>query len=122
MDISQATQALIEKEGLEAPRITLAAIEAEVAGETYFTAAEGVIGAHKTHGGEYQGTAPHHERLGLVTICVLVLRNGTPLVGYSCPVSAENFKEGVGRQAARHKALAKVGDLLAFRLLDAQAT
>ena len=45
----------------DAPRVTLDAIEAEIAGETYFTAAEGVLGAYKAHGDVYQGTRPHDE-------------------------------------------------------------
>lgn len=102
----------------DAPRVTLDAIEAEIAGETYFTAAEGVLGAYKEHGDVYQGTRPHDESLDLLTICVLVLKNGFTVVGKSACASPENFNQETGRRIARENAVDQVWPLLGFRLRD----
>ena len=103
----------------DAPRVTLDAIEAEIAGETYFTAAEGTIGAARNHAGVYQGDGNlHHDSLGCLTFCVLVLRNGFTVTGESACVSLANFDEALGRKIARQNAVAKIWPLLGFRLRD----
>lgn len=108
----------IQVKGLTAPRVTLSDIESEIIAETYFTAAEGGIGAKHTHG-SYQGTgAIHHDSLGLLTICVLVLRNGFTVTGESACASPENFDAEIGRKVARQNAINKVWPLLGFRLRD----
>lgn len=54
----------------------------KIISETYFTAAEGGIGARITHDGVYQGEGDiHHEYLGKITFCVLITDNGKILVG-----------------------------------------
>lgn len=121
MDISNETQAAIAEKQLTAPRITLAAIEAEVRSEWYINGASGAM-AYEGLPFAQQPPVPAGHRLELLTLCVLVLKNGMPVIGYSCPISRENYNEDIGRQAARNKALSQVGDLLAFRILDQQAS
>lgn len=54
----------------------------EVISETYFTAAEGGIGARITHDGVYQGDGDiHHDDLGKLTFCVLITDKGKILTG-----------------------------------------
>lgn len=109
----------IQAKGLTAPRVTPADIEAEVIAETYFTAAEGGLGAYKMHDDVYQGTGKiHHDALGLLTFCVLVLRNGFTVTGESACASPENFDAELGRKIARRNAEAKIWPLLGFRLRD----
>jgi len=101
-------------------RVTVADLEAEVASEHYFTALDGVLGA------VYEGTAADSNRddaelpatLGLLTFCVLVLRNGIKVSGESACVSAANFDAEIGRQLARANAIGKMWPLLGFRLAD----
>lgn len=108
----------IEAKGLTAPRVTPADIEAEIIAETYFTAAEGSSGALAAHGA-WQGTGEvHHDALGLLTFCALVLRNGFTVTGESACASPENFDAELGRKIARQNAVGKVWPLLGFRLRD----
>lgn len=101
--------------GLNAPRVTPADIEAEIAAEHYFRADQGVKGA-RLDDGRPLGTV--HKPLYLLTFCVLVLRNGFTVTGESACVSPENFDAAIGRRVAREKAIEKVWPLLGFRLRD----
>lgn len=107
----------IQAKGLTAPRVTPADIEVNIVAETYFTAAEGGIGARITHDGVYQGQGEiHHDSLGLLTFCVLVLKNGFTVTGESACASPENFDAEIGRKIARQNALAKVWPLMGYEL------
>lgn len=92
-----------------APRITPADIEANITSEHYFTARDGCEGA--CGGG---GTYP--VGLGLLTFCVLVLRNGYTVTGESACASPENFNAEIGRRVARENAVAKVWPLMGYAL------
>lgn len=115
MNDTQIEQEILAK-GLTAPRVTPTDIEAEIASEHYFTAAEGVIGAERA--GKVQPTNGPTESLGLLTFCVLVLRNGFTVTGESACASPKNFDAELGRKIARQNAVAKVWPLLGFRLRD----
>lgn len=119
----------IQGKGLTAPRVTPADIEAEIASEHCFTAAEGVIGAFAAGGMEKSGgdflvmaeaASPDllHQNLGLLTFCVLRLRNGFTVTGESACASPENFDAEIGRKIARQNAVAKIWPLLGFRFRD----
>ena len=108
------TQASIENDiraaGADvAPRVTPADVEANIASEHYFTARDGCEGA--SGGG---GTYP--AALGLLTFCVLVLRNGFTVTGESACASPENFNAEIGRKIARQNAVAKVWPLMGYEL------
>ena len=113
-----AIEAEIHAKGKTAPRITPADIEANIASEHYFTAADGVIGqqAIKTieDAWDIEAPAPLH----LLTFCVLVLRNGFTVTGESACASPENFNAEIGRRIARENAVQKIWPLLGFRLRD----
>lgn len=107
MDIEQE----IQNKGLTAPRITPADIEAAIASEHYFTAAEGVSGSrYVIH------DANERSPLSLLTFCVLVLRNGFTVTGESACASPENFDAEIGRRIARQNAINKVWPLLGYEL------
>jgi len=115
MSIEQEMQA----KGLTAPRITMADINAAIASESYFTAADGVRGASIGKPGE--GLLPEyvtHEGapLSLLTFCVLTLRNGFTVSGESACASPENFSAEIGRHVARANAIEKVWPLLGYEL------
>lgn len=100
----------IQAKGLTAPRITPADIEANIASEHYFTAADGVYGAGK-------GVAKERPScLSLLTFCVLVLRNGFTVTGESACASPENFDAEIGRKIARDNAINKVWPLMGYEL------
>tara|TARA_R110001592_G_scaffold111372_6_gene308476 strand:- start:4137 stop:4511 length:375 start_codon:yes stop_codon:yes gene_type:complete len=116
-------EAAIEKEiqdkGLNAPRLTPALIDSVIVGEYFFTAEEGVQNAFGKQDELTRLTGAHAE-LGLLTFCVLVLKNGFTVTGESACASAENFNEEIGRKIARDNARNKIwlleGYLLRQRL------
>ena len=94
----------IQANGLTAPRVTPAAIEDNIACEYSFNAADVLR------------DCPTHESLGLLTFCVLVLRNGFTVTGESACASPQNFDADIGRQIARQKAVQKIWPLMGYEL------
>lgn len=107
----------IQVKGLTAPRVAPADIEANIASEHYFTAADGVVGA-----GNNQPTNGPTDALGLLTFCVLVLRNGFTVTGESACASPENFDAELGRKIARQNAVSKMWPLMGYALKEKLST
>lgn len=104
-----------------APRVTPADLENEIASTWYFTAREGVLGWLGEDGvppTEYERANTAPAPLGLLTFCVLVLRNGFTVTGESACASPENFDADLGRKIARQHAIEKIWPLLGYRLRD----
>jgi hypothetical protein len=100
----------IEGKGLTAPRVTMADIDAAIASEHYFTAADGIYGA---------GNGVARERPAVtsrLTFCVIVLKNGYIVTGESACVSPKNFDAELGRKIAKQNALDKCWPLFGFHL------
>lgn len=116
--IGQDIEQEIQTKGLTAPRVTPADIEAEIAGEHYFTAADGVRGDDWDKYLNSPACLDDGSPLNLLTFCVLVLRNGFTVTGESACASPENFDAEIGRKIARQNAVAKIWPLLGFRLRD----
>lgn len=116
-DSDSAIESEIQAKGLTAPRVTPADLQANIASEHYFTAGDGVIGV---------GASDYPDSLGLLTFCVLVLRNGFTVTGESACASAANFDAELGRKIARENAVNKVWPLMGYalkqKLHDAVAT
>lgn len=111
----QTIESEIRDKGLTAPRVTPADIEANIVSEHYFTAEDGVHGESGTDGDcDWILDAP--SSLGLLTFCVLVLRNGFTVTGESACASPENFDAEIGRKIARQNAVSKVWPLLGYEL------
>lgn len=103
----------IVAKGLTAPRVTMADIEANIASEEYFTAAEGLSGSrYVIHNPNETGP------LSLLTFCVLVLRNGFTVTGESACASPENFDAEIGRKIARANAVNKIWPLMGYALKE----
>lgn len=101
----------IQAKGLTAPRITPVDIEANIYQETYFTAEDGVRGSSGEIGVQHVPIS-----LGLLTFCVLVLRNGFTVTGESACASPENFDAELGRKIARQNAVNKIWPLMGYEL------
>lgn len=100
----------VQAKGLTAPRVTMEDIEENIAFEHYFTALEGVAGPYGYAGDDA-------EALSLVTFCVLVLRNGTKVVGVNYgPVSTELFNESDAKRYARENAIEQIWPLMGYWL------
>lgn len=113
----------IQAKANNGPRVTPAALQAEIVSEHYFTAFDGVAGAAYNEASPDGVLRPFsftaQGALGLLTFCVLVLRNGAKVVGvnYGAIDPAQHSAER-GRQEARSQAEDKVYELLGFRLRD----
>lgn len=104
----------IQAKGLTAPRVTPDDIEANIASEYYFTAADGYCWAD----GQRHEHSVYPRALGLLTFCVLVLRNGFTVTGESACASPENFDAELGRKIARQNAISKVWPLMGYALKE----
>ena len=112
-DIEQEIQA----KGKTAPRITPNDVEANISSEHYFTAAEGVAGEASMRSNiVVVGETRPPASLGLLTFCVLVLRNGFTVTGESACASPENFDAEIGRKIARQNAVQKIWPLMGYEL------
>ncbi|MQY50174.1 Gp49 family protein [Rhodocyclus gracilis] len=107
----------IQAKGLTAPRITPADIEANIASEHYFTAADGLLSVGGSGVQHIEGI-DNFKALGLLTFCVLVLRNGFTVTGESACASPDNFDAEIGRKIARQNAIAKIWPLMGYCLKD----
>lgn len=115
MNDQQIEQEILPK-NLTAPRITPADLEATIAYETYFTAGDGCHGYWLASSlGPREADYPI--TLDQVTICLLVLRNGTKIVGVNTgPVSPGNFDADLGRKLARSNATDQIWPMLGYEL------
>ena len=108
---------LIQAKGKTAPRVTPADIEANIASEHYFTAADGYRSAPCFDpNGQPADCLPPPAPLELLTFCVLVLKNGFTVTGESACASPENFDAEIGRRIARENAVQKVWPLMGYEL------
>ena len=113
---ADAIEAEIKAKGLTAPRIAPEDIEAAIASEHYFAAADGVFGAMPDDA--TIETHPVPDCLELLTFCVLVLRNGFTVTGESACASPENFDAELGRKIARANAINKIWPLMGYALKE----
>ena len=109
----------IKAKGLTAPRVTPADIEANIASVHYFTALEAALVDQRADTYAANWEVPRSiEALGLLTFCVLVLRNGFTVTGESACASPENFDAALGRKIARANAVNKVWPLMGYALKE----
>jgi hypothetical protein len=100
----QQIESEIVAKGLTAPRVTPEMIDDAIVGQYFFTADKAISGC------------PVMPSLALLTICVLVLRNGFTVTGESACASPENFDADIGRKIARQHAIDKVWMLEGYLL------
>lgn len=110
MSTEQTIEEEIQAKGKTAARITPADVEANISGEHYFTAHQGVQGAR---GG---ATSEDIKSLALLTFCVFVLDNGFTVTGESACASPENFDADIGKKIARANAVQKIWPLMGYEL------
>lgn len=113
MTTDQQIEQEIQVKGPTAPRVTPADIEANIAAEHYFTAAEGLGGSCNG----YKLLDKVNGTLDQVTFCVLVLRNGTKIVGINYG-SVDPARHSVvdGRKYSRENAIEQIWPLLGYEL------
>jgi hypothetical protein len=91
-----------------APRVSLADIEAAIRERCEFTAGQAcqALGISATNA------------LGVMSICILVMKNGYTVVGTSAPASLANFDPGLGKKFAYDSAVRQLWPLMGFCLRD----
>ena len=114
----------IQAKGKTAPRVTPTDIEANIASEHYFRAADGVSGHEALcllEKGERVTSAIRtmaNDPVNLLTFCVLILKNGFTVTGESACASPENFDAELDRKIARQNAISKVWPLMGYALKE----
>lgn len=105
------------KNQAKAPRVTLDQVNENISSIHYFTARQGVEG---TYGGGIEDDAPIEdgEALGLLTFCVIVLKNGFTVYGESACASPENFDPVIGRKLAYERAFNDIWKLMGYHLKE----
>lgn len=97
-----------------APRVSLADIEAAIAGEYYMTG-DHFIAGHLGPGMD-ANTKRDAELARPLTICLMVMKNGYTVIGKSAPVSPANFNVALGRKFAREDCIRQLWPLLGYHL------
>lgn len=106
----------IVAKGKTAARVLPADVDAHIASEHYFSAADGVDGASMREKRERAGQVPRP--LDLLTFCVLTLQNGFTVTGESACASPENFDAELGRKIAHANAVTKIWPLMGYELKE----
>lgn len=103
-----------------APRVTLADIEGSILRKHEFTAAEAAAGVVYARQKEKSGVpvfVPDSPE-SLLSVCLLVMRNGFTVIGKSAPASPANFNAELGRKFAYEDAVRQLWPLMGFALRD----
>lgn len=103
-----ATEAVSAK-GATHPRVTLDDIKNNISG-LYFVTGYDVVSA--THIAEPQ------DELKMLTICMLVMKNGFVILGKSAPASPENFDAEKGRTFAYEDGVRQLWPLMGYALKE----
>lgn len=94
--------------GATHPRVSLADMEAAIAGENWFTIGEACEALSQ----------PVPESTKLLTVFVVTMTNGFTVIGKSAPASPENFDAEKGKAFAREDAIRQLWPLMGFSLRD----
>jgi hypothetical protein len=91
-----------------APRVSLAEMEEAIAARYDFRAGEAfsALGMPVMRGSD------------VLSICILVMKNGFMVIGHSAPASAENFNRDLGRKLAYENAIRQLWPLMGFALRE----
>lgn len=87
-------------------RVSLQSMEDKIAAEYTFLASNALQ------------EAPIHESLKILTVCIIVMKNGFTVIGKSAPADAENFNEELGRKFAREDAVRQLWPLEGYALRE----
>lgn len=101
-----AIESEIQAKGLNAQRLTPAHIDEQIECEYYINAMNACEKAEH----------PVDIRLKVLTICILVLKNGYIVTGESACASPENYDAEIGRKIARDNARNKIWALEGYLL------
>lgn len=105
-----------------APRVSLDDIEDAIADRYYLTGANAAEASLSLNGVVDQTSRDQHlarfPSLAVLTLCIVVLKNGFTVIGKSAPASIENFNAELGRKFAYDDAVRQLWPLMGFALRD----
>lgn len=109
-------------EGRTAPRVSLADIEAAIV-DRFFLKGDDLAHASLEVNGvvdalSQEQHAAKFPSLRVLTVCLLVMRNGFTVIGKAAPASAANFDCDLGRKLAYEDAVRQVWPLMGYALRD----
>lgn len=113
----QATEAECAANAV-APRVSLADIEAAIAARFDLTANDAVFGTDFSLIASDIGVPAVLQQLGVLSICLVVMRNGFTIIGKSAPASALNFDRELGKKLAYEDAVRQIWPLMGFALRE----
>lgn len=96
-----------------APRVSLHDIENKIAARYCITADQALKHQYPL----VELTKPN-DALKLLTLCILVMRNGFTVIGKSAPASAENFNAQLGAKLAYEDAIRQLWPLEGYALRE----
>ena len=108
-------------EGRTAPRVSLADLEANISTLAYFTAGDAVTYLFLPEIDKLvleEDDRDNRQSLDVLTICLLVTRNGFTLIGKSAPASPDNFDAELGRKLAYEDAVRQLWPLMGYALRE----
>lgn len=100
----------------KAPRVSLNDIESAIKYRFDFNAAA-AVGALEGHIVEKDGSSSM-DALKLLSVCILVMKNGFTVIGKSAPASPDNFNAELGKKFAFEDAMRQLWPLMGFALRD----
>lgn len=100
----------IQDKGLNAPRLTPDHIDSVIGSIWYINAGEAI------KPDDFHPPVGVNNPLRLLTICVLILKNGFMVTGESACASPENYNEEIGRKIAYNNAREKIWALEGYIL------
>jgi hypothetical protein len=105
-----------------APRVSLADIEGSIADKFFLTGAHMADVSLHLDGVVDSLSRDHHigrfPTLMVLTVCLLVMKNGFTVIGKSAPASPENFNFDLGRKLAYEDAVRQLWPLMGFALRE----
>lgn len=108
----EATEAASKAVQKTPNRVSLESMNSKIAAEYTFTADKAIAGAGM----------PATTALEVLTICVIVMKNGFTLIGKSAPADAGNFNAELGAKFAREDAIRQLWPLEGYALREKLAT
>lgn len=103
-----------------AERVTLADIEAAIADKFHLNGRNAVIASLAENGVVSTLAADQHADkfpgVAVLSICILVMKNGFTVIGKSAPASPENFNADLGRKFAYEDCIRQLWPLMGFAL------
>lgn len=89
-----------------APRVSLKSMEDKIDARYDFTADKAI------------GDSPAMTSLSLLSICIIVMKNGFTIIGKSAPASAANFNAELGKKLAYEDAIRQLWPLEGYLLRE----